>query len=177
MIRAYGGGSEVSSPVMRISQEEQERKLEIEISKIETASTVFMQRHGTNITTQEQSEALQREFASTFIVEHKIPQTFVPNRIWDHGWSYETQIQQRVGLVRETIYGYIKSKKLELAKMKEDHRLRESMRERQRIQHEQALAASVRISNFLLDEPKAPEPDLLQFSRVQELEGLFTPSP
>jgi hypothetical protein len=37
--------------------------------------------------------------------------------------------------------------------------------------------SNVSISNTLLDEPKAPEPDLLQFSRVQELEGLFTPSP
>ena len=37
--------------------------------------------------------------------------------------------------------------------------------------------SKVAISNNLLDEPKAPEPDLLQFSRVQELEGLFTPSP
>ena len=37
--------------------------------------------------------------------------------------------------------------------------------------------SKVAISNTLLDEPKAPEPDLLQFSRVQELEGLFTPSP
>jgi hypothetical protein len=178
MIRAYGDASAVASPVMRISQEEQERNLEIEISKIETASTVFMQRHGTNITTKEQSEALQKEFFSNFMVEHKIPQDYVPKTVWHIDWCYETQVQQRILLVRSTIYDYIKSKKLELAKMKGDHRLRESMRERQRIQHEQALAASVRMSNFLLDEPKpAPEPDLLQFSRVQELEGLFTPSP
>ena len=174
----YADASAVVSPVVRISEDEQERNLEIEISKFETASTLFMQLHGTNITTKEQSEALQKEFFSNFMVEHKIPQDCVPKTVWHIDWCYETQVHQRILLVRETIYRYIQGKKGELSKMKEGRRLRESMREQHRRQKEQALAASVRLSNFLLDEPKAgPEPDLLQFSRVQELEGLFTPSP
>jgi hypothetical protein len=160
----------------RISEEEQERNLEIEISTLETSSAEFMKKHGT-ITTKEQSEALQKEFFSNFMVEHKIPQDYVPKTVWHIDWCYETQVQQRILLVRSTIYGYIKSKKLELAKIKEDRSLRKIISEQQRRQKEQALAESVRLSNFLLDQPKTKEPDLLQFSRVQELEGLFTPSP
>jgi hypothetical protein len=166
-----------SLKTIQISEEEQERNLAIAVSKFETASTVFMLQHGTNITTKEKAEALQNEFFTKFMVEHKIPQECVPKTEWNIDWCYETQVHQRILKVRQTIYNYTQNKKLELKKMQDDHRMRESMREKQRRQKEQDIMDSVRLSNFLLDEPKVPEPDLLQFSRVQELEGLFTPFP
>lgn len=173
--RLYADASAVATPVMRISEEEQERKLIEEIESIDVKFADFMKPYS-NIRTLEGVSELHKEF-DKYMTNNKISK----DAVWPSGLSAygdgsvctASRIHVGVGDVRTAMWNYKQMKKYELSRLQEGRRLREQ----QRRQKEQALAASVRISNTLLDEAKAPEPDLLQFSRVQELEGLFTPSP